>query len=340
MPRIVRFHRTGDAEVLQLDDVPMPEAGDGEVVITVDAFGLNRAEIMFRRGEYPQYAPELPSPIGYEASGTVTTIGRGVDHVAVGDRVSTIPSFKMGRYWSYGEVARVPGFAVARYPARLSPIEATAIWMPYVTAYGALIEYGGVKAGDTVIVTAASSSVGIAMLQMCRAIGATTIAVTSGEEKRAFVQQQAPSHVVVNSTEDLTAAVLRYTGGKGATFAFDPVSGPGVVRLAEALAYQGKLFVYGRLDPAPTEFPVGLGLAKGITFRAYSLFEVVNFPDVFARAIRHVYDGLESGRYQPVIDSVFKLDDVAAAHRHMASNTQKGKIVVEVRSDEPTQAPV
>ena len=78
MPKIVRFHETGDADVLQIDDLPMPEAGAGEVVINVDAFGINRAEIMFRRGEYPQYAPELPSTIGYEAAGTVAAVGEGV----------------------------------------------------------------------------------------------------------------------------------------------------------------------------------------------------------------------------------------------------------------------
>ena len=107
MPKIVRFHRTGAAEVLQLDELPMPDVAEGELVLNVEAFGLNRAEIMFRRGEYPQYAPELPSTIGYEAAGTVAAVGPGVTVFKVGARVSTIPSFKMGRYWSYGEVARV-----------------------------------------------------------------------------------------------------------------------------------------------------------------------------------------------------------------------------------------
>src|SRR5436309_5892950 len=116
MPKVVRFHTLGDADVLSIDDVAMPEAGEKEVVLRVEAFGLNRAEIMFRRGEYPQYAPELPSPLGYEASGTVIAVGPGVNSVKVGDRVSTIPSFKMGRYWSYGEVARVPEHAAAHFP--------------------------------------------------------------------------------------------------------------------------------------------------------------------------------------------------------------------------------
>ncbi len=330
MPRIVRFHQTGAAEVLQLDDLPMPDAAEGEVVLNVEAFGLNRAEIMFRRGEYPQYAPELPSTIGYEAAGTVAAVGAGVTAFKVGDRISTIPSFKMGRYWSYGEVARVPVHAAASYPKCLSVIEASAIWMPYMTTYGALIEYGRLAAGEHIVITAASSSVGIAAIQMARSLGAVPIAVTRGSDKRDFIVAQRPAHVIVSSEEDVADRILEITHGRGAEMIFDPVSGPQVAELCRAIAYQGRIFVYGRLDAETTPFPVGLGLAKGLTMRGYSLFEVVNFPPVFERAKRHVFDGLERGDYHPVIDSTFSLEEVVEAHRHMASNTQKGKIVVTV----------
>ncbi len=330
MPKVVRFHHTGDADVLQLDELPMPDALSREVVLNVEAFGLNRAEIMFRRGEYPQYEPELPSTIGYEAAGTVAAVGADVTAFKIGDRVSTIPSFKMGRYWSYGEVARVPEHAVAFYPERLSATEGAAIWMPYVTTYGALVEYGKLEAGEHIVITAASSSVGIAAMQMAKALGAIPIAVTSNPNKRDFIVAQEPAHIIVSSTEDVAARILAITDNKGADMIFDPVSGPSVADLCRATAYQGRLFIYGRLEPEPTPFNVGLGLAKGLTMRGYSLFEVVNFPDVFERARQHVYDGLDRGAYQPVIDSTFPLERVADAHRHMASNTQKGKIVVTV----------
>jgi NADPH:quinone reductase-like Zn-dependent oxidoreductase len=236
LPKVVRFHRTGDADVLQIEEIPMPDAAAAEVVINVEAFGLNRAEIMFRSGEYPQYAPELPSTIGYEAAGTVAAVGADVDSVHIGDRVSSVPSFKMGRYWSYGEVARVPELAVARYPERLSAIEAAAIWMPYMTAFGAVIEYGAMRPGDVAIVTAASSSVGIAILQTIKALGGIAIAVTTSESKRDFVQAQQPAHIVVSSTENLAERVMEITPGKGAQYAFDPVSGPGVAALTESIA--------------------------------------------------------------------------------------------------------
>jgi NADPH:quinone reductase-like Zn-dependent oxidoreductase len=314
--------------VLEIDEVPMPEAAAQEVVIDVRAFGLNRAEIMFRRGEYPQYAPVLPSTLGYEASGTVRAVGPGVTSVKVGDAVSTIPSFKMGRYWAYGDVARVPEHAVAHFPSRLSWVEAAAIWMPYITAYGGLLEYGGLKAGEYVVIRAASSSVGVAAIQIARRVGAIPIAVTRDTSKRDFIQAQGPAHLLTSNQGELAAAILAATAGHGADMVFDPVSGPEVEELCRALAYHGRLFVYGRLNSAPTVFPVGLGLAKGITLRGYSIFEIVNFPERFARVKAAVYAGLEQGIYQPAVAKTFALDEIVAAHRYMESNMQQGKIVV------------
>ena len=329
MPRVVRFHTTGDAEVLQLDELPLPEARAKEIVIEVRAFGLNRAEIMFRRGLYPQYAPKLPSTLGYEASGTVLAVGEGVSRCKVGDRVSTIPSFKMGDYWSYGEVARVPEHAVAALPESLSWAEGAAIWMPYLTVWGAFVEYGKLKAGETVVIRAASSSVGVAALQMANMLGARTIAVTRDESKSAFIAAQNPAHIVTSSGGNMAERILEITHGDGADMVFDPVAGPELEALGAATRYQGRIFVYGRLSPEPAIFPVALGLAKGLTYRGYSLFEVINFPEVFERGVAAVTAGIERGDYQPVLDRIFKLDDVVAAHRHMESNRQMGKIVVE-----------
>jgi NADPH2:quinone reductase len=330
MPNVVRFHKTGEADVLQLDDLSMPEAREGEVVIEVRAFGLNRAEIMFRRGLYPQYAPKLPSTLGYEASGTVLAIGPGVTTVGVGDRVSTIPSFRMGDYWSYGEVARVPEHAVAKLPERLSWAEGTAIWMPYLTVWGAFVEYGRLRADETVVIRAASSSVGIAALQVARELGAVTIAVTRDDSKREFIEKQNPDYIVTSMGGGMAERILEITDGRGADMIFDPVAGPELEDLGRATRYHGRVLVYGRLSPEPAIFPVALGLAKGLTYRGYSIFEVVNFPEIFARGVAAVRAGIEREVYRPAVDRIFSLDQVADAHRHMESNRQKGKIVVQV----------
>ena len=330
MPRVVRFHAVGDAEVLQLDELPMPEAAAGEVVMAVQAFGLNRAEVMFRRGAYPQYAPELPSTLGYEAAGTVLAVGAGVDTCTVGARVSTIPSFKMGRYFTYGEVARVPAHAVVPLPTHLSWADGAAVWMPYMTAYGGLIEYGKLARGEHVVVRAASSSVGIAAIQIAHQIGAIPIAVTRTSAKNDFIRAHEPVHVIASVEENMADRILAITDGRGAEMIFDPVAGPELIELARATAYHGRIFVYGRLASEPALFPVNYGLAKGLTVRGYSIFEVVNFPTVFARVKAAVLNGLEQRSYRPVIDRTFTLDQVVDAHRHMESNAQQGKIVVTV----------
>jgi NADPH:quinone reductase-like Zn-dependent oxidoreductase len=139
MARVVRFHRIGGPEVLQIDNIDVPAPGSGEVRINVKALGLNRAEAMFRSGTYLEQ-PRLPSRLGYEAAGIVDAVGPSVTAFKPGDAVSTIPAFKQGRYGVYGDVAIVPAAAVAKHPASLSWTEAAAIWMQYLTAYGALID--------------------------------------------------------------------------------------------------------------------------------------------------------------------------------------------------------
>ncbi len=329
MSKIVRFHSTGDADVLELEDLPLTAPGDGEVRLKVQAIGLNRAEVMYRRGKYLE-TPELPSRLGYEAAGTVDAVGPGVSGVHVGDRVSTIPSFSMGRYGVYGESAVVPAYAVASYPDALTAVEGAAIWMQYLTAFGALVEYGGIRMQDRVLITAASSSVGLAAIQIAKAAGATAIATTRGADKKQFLLDAGADHVIVTDEENLAERVAAITAGAGASLVFDPVAGPFLERLAAAAAPGATLFEYGALAPAPTPFPLFAALSKGLTLRGYTLFEIVRDAAKLARGKQYIYDGLAAGRLKPVIDRTFTLDAIADAHRYMESNRQRGKIVVTV----------
>jgi len=329
MAKIVRFHKTGEAEVLKLEDLPLTEPGKGEVRLKVEAFGLNRAEVMFRRGQYLEN-PQLPSRLGYEAAGTIDAVGSGVSGVTIGDRVSTIPSFSIGKYGVYGESAIVPDYAVARYPNNLSAIEGTAIWMQYLTAYGALIEIGQLKKNDSVLITAASSSVGLAAIQITKASGALAIATTRGSDKKQFLLNAGADHVIVTDEEDLVKQVMAITDNTGARIVFDPVAGPFLEKLAEAAALGGIIFQYGALSPKPTTFPLFPVLGKGLTVRGYLLFEIVKAPEKLARAKQYIYDGLKSSSLKPIIDRTFPLDAITEAHRYMESNQQKGKIVVTV----------
>lgn len=330
MPKIVRFHEAGSAEVLKLENLPLTEPTAGEVRLKVEAIGLNRAEVMFRQGQYLE-TPEFPSRIGYEASGTIDAVGSGVNDIQLGDRVSTIPSFSMGKYGVYGESAIVPATAVASYPENLSPLEGTAIWMQYLTAYGALVEFGQLQKGDPVLITAASSSVGLAAIQIAKSVGALAIATTRGEDKKQFLLDSGADQVIVSDEEDLVEAVMTITAGQGTRIAFDPVAGPFLEKLAEAAAPGGFIFEYGALSPKPTLFPLISALGKGLTLRGYTLFEIVRDPDMLSRGKQFINDGLKSGALKPIIDRTFPLDAIVDAHQYMESNQQKGKIIIRVK---------
>lgn len=329
MPRAVRFHRIGGPEVLQIDTVEVPNPGPGEVRISVKALGLNRAEAMFRSGQYLEQ-PAFPSRIGYEAAGVVESVGAGVTGLKTGDAVSTIPAFSQKQYGVYGDVALVPAAAVARHPSSLSWTEAAAVWMQYLTAYGALIDIAGLVKGDTVLIPAASSSVGIASIQIANLVGATPIALTRKEDKRAALNHLGAAHVIATETQDLVAEVQKLTRGKGARVVFDPVGGPTIARLAAAMAPRGILFLYGALSPEPTPVPLMDLLGKSLTFRGYVLFEITSDPERLQRAKTFVIDGLASGKLKPVVARTFPLSEIVEAHRYLESNQQIGKIVVTV----------
>ncbi len=277
MPKIVRFHELGDADVLKLEDVPASEPGPGEVRIKVEAIGLNRAEVLFRQGQYIE-SPVLPSKLGYEASGVVEAVGPGVAGARPGDRVTTLPVFSMRDYGVYGEVAIVPERSLAPWPEGLSAEQAASIWVGFITAYGALVEIGQLKPGDAAIITAASSSVGYAAIQIAKAAGATAIATTRTSAKRATIAAQGADHVVATQEEDLPSRVAEITGGRGARLIFDAVAGPGVEALAQAAAPGSEILIYGSLDSRPTPFPLLAAFARGFAMRAYTLWPVVSDP--------------------------------------------------------------
>jgi NADPH2:quinone reductase len=327
--RVVRFHRIGGPEVLQVDELDLGAPAPGEVRIRVRALGLNRAESMFRRGIYPEVAI-LPAKLGYEAAGEIEAIGEGVTGFAPGDVVSTIPAFSMNQYGVYGDAAIVPVHAVVKHPATLSLPEAVSIWMQYLTAYGALVEYGHLSAGEAVIITAASSSVGIAAIQIANSLGAIPIATTRTAAKRAALLEAGAAYVIVTDEQDLTAEVMRVTGGKGARFAFDPIGGPGVEALAAALGDEGILIPYGVLTTEPTPYPLLTALAKNLTVRAFTLPFLTRDLVRLGRGKQFVLRGIEAGHFKPIIARIFPLAEIAEAHRYMESNQQVGKIVVTV----------
>jgi NADPH:quinone reductase-like Zn-dependent oxidoreductase len=304
------------------------EPGKGEARLKVQAVGLNRAESMFMHGSY--LPPELPSRIGYEAAGIVDSVGPGVNGNWVGKQVATVPGYSMSKYGVLGEEAIVPADSLTEYPARLSPTQAAAILMQYGTAYGALVALGGVHTGDFVLVTAASSSVGLAAIQITKAEGATAIATTRTSKKREELLSLGADHVIATNEEDLAGRVNELTGGKGARIVFDAIAGPIVEKLAAAAAPGGIIFEYGFLSMQPTPFPLMLALTKSLSIRGYNAYEVTTDAQRWRAAKQYIFDRLQDGRFQPKIAKTFSLEQAADAYRYLESDAQVGKIVIVV----------
>jgi NADPH:quinone reductase-like Zn-dependent oxidoreductase len=329
MAKVVRFHQTGGPEVLKIEELDVSPPGQNELQIRIKAIGLNRAEAMFRLGQYLE-APKLPARLGYEAAGTIAAVGPGVGSFKVGDTVSVIPSFSLNSYGMYADLANAPVHAVVKHPATLSYEEAASAWMQYVTAYGALIDIAGLTKGDTLVIPAASSSVGLAAIQIANKVGARPIALTRGSSKRQALLDAGAAHVISTDEQDLVKEIMSLTDGKGARVIFDPVGGPTVAKLTQATAHQGILFLYGALSTDPTPLPLFDVLSKWITIRGYVMMEITSDPARLEKAKAFVIEGLSDGSLKPIVSKTFPLDEIVEAHRFLESNQQIGKVVVTV----------
>ncbi|MFE2014408.1 zinc-dependent alcohol dehydrogenase family protein [Streptomyces sp. NPDC059491] len=328
--RTVRFHAHGGPEVLRIEDVEVGEPGPGELLLRVEAIGINRAEALFRGGHYIEPVRRFPARLGLEASGVVEAVGEGVTGFVAGQAVSVVPSFSMNDHGVYAERAVVPASSVVPRPEGLGAVEAAAVWMPYVTAYGGLVEVGGLRAGDTVVLTAASSSVGLAAIRTAHRVGAVPVATTRTRAKRDALLRAGAAEVIVTEEEDLAERVLALTDGRGADLAFDAVAGPGVTDLVRAVAPGGTVLLYGGVSGLPTPYPAfDLGM-PAVSLRTYTMPETTRDPERLRRARAFVESGLRTGAVEPAVDRTFPLDAIVSAHRALEAGHQVGKIVVTV----------
>jgi NADPH:quinone reductase-like Zn-dependent oxidoreductase len=202
--------------------------------------------------------------------------------------------------------------------------------MMFMTAYGALIADAQLAKGDFVIIPAASSSVGLAAIQLANYAGATPIAFTRTSAKRARLLEAGAAHVVATEEVDMLKEVMRITDGKGARVIFDPVGGPNFPKLIATLAHQGIAYLYGLLDERETPIPILQLLRKLPTIKVYSLSYIGANEERRKIAVEYILKGLESGALKPIVDRTFRFDEMVDAHRYLEGNSQFGKIVVTV----------
>lgn len=329
MAKVVQFHEIGGPEVLKIEDWEAPELQKGEVLLDVAAFALNRADILFFQGLH-YTLPTLPSRLGSEGCGTIVAVGEGVERFAVGDRVSTIP-FANVRYGMHGEQAIMHQDFLAEWPDQLSAIEATSIWMQYLTAYYPVVGIGNAREGDYVLVTAASSSAGLGAIEIARDAGACVIATTRTGAKAEAILEAGAHHVIATDKDDVAKRILEISGGKGVRVVYDAVGGSLYDRYTDALAEDAIVFLYGLLDGEPTKVDVVKMVRKNAIVYPYSMFNEVRHQDRLEKGMTYILDRLKDGRFKPHVDErIFTMETAIDAYRYMLAGDQIGKIVVQI----------
>jgi NADPH2:quinone reductase len=317
----------GGPEVLRLTQRPDPVPRAGELLIAVTASGVNRPDVLQRKGHYPM-PPGVSDLPGLEIAGTVAG-GSEADLAAaglkLGDRVCALVAGG-----GYAELCVAPAGQCLPVPAGLSDIEAASLPETFFTVWQNVFHIAGLKAGETLLVQGGSSGIGVTAIQLARALGATVIVTAGSDEKVAACVKLGAHHGINYRTQDFVAEVMRTTGGRGADVVLDMVAGDYVAREVECLALDGRLAIIAVQGGTKSSIDAAAVLRKrlsivGSTLRPRS----VEYKTVLARALRDtVWPLLEAGRVKPVIHSVFRASQAADAHALMESSTHVGKIVL------------
>lgn len=327
--RAVVIPRPGEPEVLTVADAPTPEPGAGEIRVRVRAAGVNRADLLQRRGRYPA-PPGWPQEIpGLEYAGVVDAVGPGVAEWSAGARVMGLVGG--GGYAEYVVVHEREAIPI---PAGLTFEEAAAVPEAFITAHDALFTQMGLAVGERLLIHAVGSGVGTAALQLAKAAGAFVFGTSRTPSKLERAAALGLDVGIDSTREDFADVVLSRTAGAGAHVVLDLVGGPYLEGNLQALAARGRMIVVGLTAGRTAQIDLGVLLRKririaGTSLRARPLEEKIG---VARRFREHVLPLLESGRVRPTVDGVWPMDLAAEAHRLMEGNANFGKLVLRIPS--------
>jgi NADPH:quinone reductase-like Zn-dependent oxidoreductase len=329
MSRSVVLNEFGGPEVLLIRQTSVPLPAPDEVRLRIRAIGINRTEITLRSGR-SVVKPTLPTGIGFEAAGEIDAMGADVTGCAIGDRVALIPTYSAAQYGLYGEVSLAPARSIVKIPDQMGFVEAAATWVALGTAWGGLLSLGSLTAGKTILITAASSSVGLAAIQIANRMGARPIAVTRTTSKTEALLSHGAAYVIATAEQELEAEVKRLTDGAGADLVFDAVGGPGFSALAKSTKAGGLIVLYGAFDINPTVVSPSDVFARDLTIRGLALPALARQEQARESLKSFVQTGLDDGSLKPVIAKTFPFDEIANAHRFVERAEHTGKVVVAV----------
>lgn len=316
----------GPASQLSVRDVDDPTPGPGQVVIDVEAAGLNFPDTLIIEGNY-QFKPDLPFSPGGEAAGTVAAVGEGVDSVAVGDRVIALSSSG-----AFAEKWLVDVSALGPIPPSLDSVSAAAFGLTYGTSYHALKNRVELQPGETLLVLGAAGGVGSAAVELGKVMGATVIAAASTPEKLAWASDLGADHTINYATEDVRDRIKELTEGRGVDVVYDPVGGELTEAAVRSTAWNGRLAVVGFAAGDIPSIPLNLPLLKGMSlvgvFWGRWLSEE---PESHRQNLSELAAMIADGRIRPRVSAEFDLDDYEEAFAMFTDRKVMGKAVFRIR---------
>jgi len=320
--KAIQIQETGGPEVLQLADLPIPTPGPGQVLIRVEAIGVNYIEIYFRKGQYKATFPMTP---GSEAAGTVEELGPGVNRFTPGDSVASA-----GVLGSYAEYALVPAGQLVMVPAGVTPEQAAAVMLQGMTAHYLAYSTYPLKAGETALIHAGAGGVGLLLTQMAHRIGARVITTVSTPEKAALSLEAGASEVILYTELDFVAEVKRLTGGKGVDVVYDSVGKTTFDGSLNSLRPRGLLALFGGTSGAVPPFdPIQLSAKGSLFITRPSLWHYISTRDELERRANDVLSWVADGTLKLRTEHDYPLTEAAQAHAEMESRKTTGKILLE-----------
>jgi NADPH2:quinone reductase len=324
--RAVLCTQYGPPTSLVLEDMPSPVPGPGEVVITMMAASLNFPDVLIIENKY-QFKPPLPFSPGSELSGIVKAVGKGVTRFEPGDRVMAFTT-----YGAFAEEVKTDESRLLPMPAGMDFTTAAAFILTYATADHALTDRGELKPGETLLVLGAAGGVGLAAIEVGKALGARVIACASTEEKLALCRRHGADEGIDYGREDLRERIKSLTGGRGVDVICDPVGGAYTEPAVRSAAWRGRLLVVGFAAGEIPRIPLNLPLLKGCSIVGVFWGEFARRePAAFAASLRRLNEWYRDGRLEPYISQTLPLERAAEALTLLATRKAKGKIVL-VRS--------
>ncbi|HEY1577849.1 MAG TPA: quinone oxidoreductase [Terracidiphilus sp.] len=318
----IQIQTTGGPEVLQLAELPIPVPGPGQVLIRVEAVGMNFIEIYFRRGTYKATLPLVP---GSEAAGTIEELGSGVTGFKPGDLVASV-----GMLGSYAEYALVPASQVVKVPDGLSPEQAAAAMLQGMTAHYLAKSTHALKAGDTALVHAGAGGVGLLLTQMATKIGARVITTVSTKEKAELSREAGASDVILYTEQDFLAEVKRLTGGKGVDVVYDSVGKTTFESSLNCLRPRGLLALFGGSSgPVPAFDLIQLSNRGSLFLTRPTLWHYVATRQELEWRAGEVLGWVKSGELKLRMEHVYALADAGQAQTAMENRKTTGKILLE-----------